>query len=105
MRAAEFRYEVSVKRSAGTPDSYGYTATTWQTVATHRCVREVQNSNRTLSNGELWYPNAAVFTFRLGANVQLGDRIQDGNSLYDVISCTPDRLKRIITVNAELHNE
>jgi len=105
MRANEYRYQVTIKRSTGTPDSYGFTASVWSNVSVSRCARTVQNSRKALASGEVWYPAAATFTFRIGTDIKNGDRIQDGDNLYDVVSVVSDRKLREITVNAELHNE
>lgn len=59
-----------------------------------------------MNSGEIWYPRAAIFRCRLGADVTEGDRVNCEDKIYDVVSVITDKEReRLITINAELHNE
>lgn len=97
---------ISVWRNTGTVNDYGERTDAWSCVGQYRANKMVQNARRALNSGEIWYPRAAVFKTRLGADVQEGDRLFHQDKYWDVISVTTDEhVDRSITINTELHND
>ncbi len=106
MDAGRLRHMVSIWRNAGGRDQYGDLQEQWNCIGQCRAERNVQNSRRAVTSGEVWYPRAAVFKIRLGHDITTGDRVFSDGVWYDVISVTTDEVReRCITVNTEMHNE
>lgn len=106
MNAGQLKERISVWRNVGERNSYGEKTEKWVVVASVRAAVQRQNASKAMSSGEIWYPRAAVFRVRLGADVSEGDRVLHDGKYYDVVSVTEDKhVDRSITINTELHNE
>lgn len=106
MRAGELRTVISIWRATTVINEYGERSGLPQCVGQWRAAKDVQDSRRTLSRGEVWYPRAAVFRVRLGCPVIEGDQLREGTHVWDVVSVSEDRVQeKCITINTELHDE
>lgn len=86
-------------------EEFGSQNEIWVLYANTKAAVNIDSSNRTVDNNEVFFTESLTFRIRYYHKVDEKMRIIWNNKKYRILSVIPDRIKQCISLKTELINE